>query len=112
MEKSESWRQALKFIGRCPACGAAYAANAGQRFAGDGRADLVHLTCLKCSGHFIALVMSLGHGLSSIGMMTDLSLADAERLLKAEPFSLDEALEACRDLPRKEKDLFASILKV
>lgn len=112
VDKPEQWREALKFISRCPVCGAVYESGAGESFAKSGPAEMIHLTCLKCRGHFVALVMSFGQGLSSVGMVTDLSLADARRLCSAEPLSIDEALETCRGLRQAEKEFFASILKV
>ena len=44
----------------------------------------------------MAMIVMLGQGLSSVGMITDLSFADVERLHRVEPISLDEALEGVR----------------
>ena len=44
----------------------------------------------------MAMIVMLGQGLSSVGMITDLSYADVERLHRSEAISLDEALEGVR----------------
>jgi len=87
-----SWQQALKFINKCPLCTEPYDPKKAHLFAKNEAAHLVHLTCSKCSSYFIVMILMMGHGLSSVGMVTDLSLADAERLYKAEPITLNEAI--------------------
>lgn len=90
---SDSWKEALKFINKCPICSAAYEVEQAALFAKNERATLVHITCKDCHSYFIAMIVMMAQGLSSVGMITDLSLKDAERLHKVEPISLDEALQ-------------------
>src|SRR3989338_10527192 len=86
------WRQALKFIGRCPLCGGNYPATSAQRLNSAGTANLVHLTCEKCASGFIAMVMVSPAGLSSVGMVTDLNYSDALRLHNEAEITLDEVI--------------------
>lgn len=94
----DSWREALKFINKCPLCGHAYDSEQAQLFATSSAAHLLHLTCGTCRSYFIAMVVAFGQGLSSIGMVTDLSFADARRLYQSEPLSLDDALAGYTEL--------------
>jgi hypothetical protein len=93
---SESWKEALKFINKCPLCNTGYEAEQAALFAKHEAANLVHITCKNCRSYFMAMIVMLGQGLSSVGMITDLSFADVERLHRVEPISLDEALEGVR----------------
>lgn len=98
----KSWRDALKIINRCPVCEAVYNADDARLFAEDGEASLVHITCGKCRSHFMALLMVMKQGLSSVGLLTDLTFDDLKRLQKAGPITLDEAIEAHEILERED----------
>ena len=87
-----SWQQALKFINKCPLCGKVYNPEQAYLFAEENTAHLIHITCNHCQGYFVAMILMLGHGLSSVGMVTDLSLEDVKRLYKSSEITLDEAL--------------------
>lgn len=89
---SDSWREALKFISRCPLCSTAYNQEQAQLFAKTGEASFVHLTCPSCQSFFIAMVVVMGPGISSVGMVSDLSVEDARRVHGLAPFSLNEAI--------------------
>lgn len=93
-KKSESWRSALKFINRCPICSGIYDGKEAKLFAKNDTATLVHLTCAECASYFVAMVLVVGQGVSSVGMVTDLSYEDARRLYQEGPFTTDEMIEA------------------
>lgn len=93
LPQSESWREALKFIGHCPLCDARYATEKAQAFLKQDTLNLIHLTCAECKSGFIAMVIVMGQGLSSVGMVTDLTCADAKRLFKTETITIDEVIE-------------------
>ena len=94
VKKSESWREALKFINRCPICSGIYDGKEAKLFAKNDAATFVHLTCGGCASYFVAMVLVVGKGVSSVGMVTDLSFEDARRLYGAGPLSTDEMIEA------------------
>lgn len=90
--QSDAWREALKIINRCPICGEHYQTEAARLFAKKEAASFVHITCQKCRGFFIAMILLLGQGLSSVGMITDMSYQDVERLYKTKPLTTDEVI--------------------
>ncbi len=92
--KPDSWREALKFINHCPICSSAYEVKDAKLFNSNEAAALVHLTCLKCQSYFVAMVVLLKQGVSSVGMVTDLSFEDVKRLYRREPLTTDEIIEA------------------
>ncbi|OGH88799.1 MAG: hypothetical protein A3J93_01780 [Candidatus Magasanikbacteria bacterium RIFOXYC2_FULL_42_28] len=97
----DSWKEALKFMGHCPLCNGIYSPNSAQKLNSAGAANLVHLTCEKCSGGFIAMVMVSPAGLSSVGMVTDLNYGDAMRLHNKEEITMDEVIEGYEFLKQK-----------
>lgn len=93
-KKADSWRKTLKLISHCPVCGKDYKAEAGKLFKNESDARFIHFTCNHCKSHFMAMVMVMPKGTSTVGMVTDLSLKDVEKLHKMLPISVDEAIEA------------------
>ena len=98
--KPESWREALKFINRCPICSSLYDTKSARLFSRNESATLVHLTCSKCASYFVAMVLLMGQGVSSVGMVTDLSFEDVKRLYNIQPFTTDEIIDAHEELQK------------
>jgi len=98
----DNWREALKIISRCPICSENYRTEEAKVFAKNETASLIHITCHNCQSSFVAMVVMLGHGLSSVGMVTDLSYDDVQRLQKALPITTDEMIEAYKQMNQKE----------
>ncbi len=92
-DKPDSWRKSLKFISRCPVCNSDYKSEAIKLFANESEAKFVHFTCESCQSHFMAMVMTLPKGISTVGMITDLSFQDVQKLHNISPLSIDEIIE-------------------
>lgn len=92
-KKADSWRKNLKFISHCPVCGRDYKSKASKLFINDSKAKFVHFTCNYCQSHFMAMIMTIPKGMSTVGMVTDLSLKDVQKLYKLSPITVDEAIE-------------------
>jgi len=108
-KRSDSWREALKFINHCPICSQAYNPDNAQLFAKNDTASLVHIACGNCQSSFVAMILMLGQGLSSVGMVSDLNFPDAQRLHKSGPLTVDEAIEGYK-LIQDEKYFHSLIL--
>lgn len=93
-----TWREALKIISRCPICSANYETDRAKLLAKSEAAGLVHITCQQCASSFVAMILVLGHGLSSVGMVTDLNYEDVKRLHRSAPFTIDEAIEGYSEM--------------
>ncbi len=91
--KSDSWRKTLKLISHCPVCGRDYKSD-GKLVINKNDARFVHFTCAHCQSHFMAMVMMMPKGMSTVGMVTDLSLKDVQKLYKLSPITVDETIEA------------------
>jgi len=88
-----AWQEALKFINKCPACGASYAPGQARLFAQKNKVNLVHISCAECSGNFIAMILVMSQGISTIGMISDLNYEDARRVHQFEPLDIDELID-------------------
>lgn len=93
-KKSDSWRKTLKLISHCPICGQDYKSEASKLFLNESDARFVHFTCDHCRSNFMAMVMMMPKGVSTVGMVTDLSLKDVQKLYKLAPITVDETIEA------------------
>lgn len=73
-----------------------------------GESQLMHLHCRQCQAAILALVTITPLGLSSVGMITDLSVADARRFKESEPIDFDEVISL--NLNLKNHSLFYQTL--
>lgn len=53
---------------------------------------LMHLHCQQCQAAILALVTVTPMGLSSVGMITDLSVTDVRKFKESEPIDFDEVI--------------------
>ncbi len=88
----QSWQEILRVISRCPVCGSVYNTQKAKLFAQQEEANMVHFSCESCKGNFIAMVMAFGHGLSTIGLVSDLDFEDARKKFSLPPITVDEII--------------------
>ncbi len=100
-----SWQEALKFINKCPVCGAVYTPEQAQIFAEKDQANLVHISCNDCQGNFIAMIIVMSQGISTIGMVSDLTYNDASRLHLLEPIDIDELIEGRKTINQENLNI-------
>ena len=82
----------MKFVTSCPVCKSAFEVSHTRLLGQEGDAELLHLTCASCEGSLIALVMAAPGHLSSVGVPTDLSFEDVQRLESLPRVSADDVL--------------------
>ena len=92
--KKDFWRKSLKLISHCPVCNSAYKDEEVRVFENRKGARLVHITCVDCLSYFVAAIMAVERGVSTIGMITDLSYADFKKLESKTPISVDEIIDS------------------
>lgn len=103
-KKSHIWQEALKFINKCPICGAVYARERAQVISQEAAANLVHISCDACRGNFLALIVVSDRGISTVGIVSDLTFDDAGKVHNAEPISIDELIDG-RSIINKNNNL-------
>lgn len=85
--------EGIKLISFCPLCQAKQNAMEANILKETVESHLVHLRCRQCQAAILALVRVTPMGLTSVGMMTDLSVADVHKFEEAEPIEFDEIID-------------------
>ncbi|MFA6474588.1 MAG: hypothetical protein WCV88_00115 [Patescibacteria group bacterium] len=83
-----------KLMAVCPHCRAGYAQLDTAIVSENHGAELVHVKCRTCQCATVALLLSTGPLVSSIGLATDLSLDDVAKFRSAGRITEDD-LQAC-----------------
>lgn len=83
----------LKFVSYCPLCNSAYNPLEAKILEEREDAHLVHVRCRNCHSAIVALIVAGGLGVSSIGLVTDLSSEDVLRFKNGEPITIDDILD-------------------
>lgn len=84
--------RALTLLRQCPICNTAYAAEMFRTIDEHDGANLLHCTCSQCHQSVMALVMTSSTGVSSVGMITDLTAQDITRINRKSSITEDELL--------------------
>lgn len=91
-------QEGLKLLSHCPVCQHRYNPFTAHVVEERDGAQLVHVTCNQCSSSIVALVLSGGFGVSSVGFITDLSSDDVLRLKHSETVTSDDVLTLYKEL--------------
>lgn len=90
---SDIWRDGLKLASYCPLCETRYNPMEAQVVGEDGETHLLHIRCRKCANSILALVLVNHVGVSSIGLVTDLTFDDVLRFRRGRRLSTDDVLK-------------------
>ncbi len=98
----EDFDEQLRIINQCPICDTKF--NVRQSRILEDREDshLVYLNCRKCFNSVVALIQFGLHGISSIGMVTDLTYEDVIRFKDGDKVNFDDVLVAHEALTKNE----------
>lgn len=92
-QSADHIQDTIRLLRQCPCCKQAYT-EAGMTILEDqGDARLVHAQCQHCLSAVLALTMHSDLGTSSVGMLTDLSATDAQRVRAKSYISQDDLLD-------------------
>lgn len=98
-----------KLLSLCPHCRAQASQLDSVVINESNNAELVHVRCRTCQGSVVALLFSTGSLISSIGLITDLTQADAVKFQQAGELTEDDlfSLHAWLQQPSASGDLLA-----
>jgi len=85
--------EGLKLMRNCPICRHEYEKKSVKILFDKEISRLAHLTCGKCQAMVLTVITVSPFGLSSIGMVTDLSSTDVSKLWGRESFVEDDVLD-------------------
>jgi hypothetical protein len=84
--------EVLRLISYCPLCEATYSPLRARILQEREDAHLLHIQCSNCHSSIVALVLSSAIGVTSVGLVTDLTGEDVLRFKDAEALSADQVL--------------------
>ncbi len=83
----------LRLISYCPLCERSYNPLKARVLEERDDAHLVHMQCAACGSSIVALILSSSVGLTSVGLITDLTGDDVLHFKDVGQVSADEVLE-------------------
>lgn len=83
----------LRLVSSCPLCGKRYDQNCASVIEEHKNMFLLHIQCNKCKGSVVSSMMSGQIGVSSIGLITDLTSDDVVKFRHRSLISGDDVLE-------------------
>ena len=92
----DDFEDQLKIISQCPVCDTKFNARQSRILEDRDDAHLVYLNCRKCLNSVIAVIRFGLQGISSIGMVTDLSYDEVLRFKEGDAVSVDDVLDVHR----------------
>lgn len=102
---------APKLLTHCPLCNAQYEERSIKMLGERGAMRTFHLTCPSCSHAVLAVILENQHGVSSLGMVTDLEAQDAVRFQDVDPISADDCLVAKDLLATASREFLEAVAK-
>ncbi len=90
--------ESIRVVSYCPVCNTPYNPLSAKILDEKEDAHLLHIQCKKCGSSIVALVLASGLGISSIGLLTDLTDDDAIRFKKGFRISANDILDIYESL--------------
>lgn len=94
--------EGLPLLTHCPVCRCSYQQQKVEVIAEKISARLAHITCANCHNALLAIIVNGALGMSTVGMLTDLTANDARRLRSGQVISEDELLFFYKFLETKQ----------
>lgn len=102
----------FKAAKECPLCASEYGDGQRQVIRQEGGWRVAHLTCGQCGHAYLLYVGQMGTGTCVMGSVTDLSLDDFARVVKAPEWTDDTLLEAAQVLHSQSQALVACAARI
>lgn len=103
-------QESLKLLNQCPLCKGDYKTDESNILEKNDSAHLVHITCPHCNNAVVILVTISQVGMSSVGMVTDLTAGDVVRLRQESSVSGDEVLGFYQLLKLRNKEFLNQLI--
>ncbi len=97
--------EGIRLISVCPLCNTAYNPLSSKILEEKEDAQLIHLECDRCYGAIVALISQGGVGLSSVGLVTDLSSEDVIKFKSSPDVTYNDVIDIHEVLEQEERFL-------
>ncbi|MBU1148938.1 hypothetical protein KKI23_02490 [Patescibacteria group bacterium] len=85
--------EGLRLITTCPICSTQYNLTKAKIVDEQEGAHLIHITCKKCHSSIVALVLVGGLGVSSVGLICDLTPEDVSKFKNSDTVNTDDVID-------------------
>ena len=102
--------EGLKLISKCPLCSELYQPFQASIVEEKDEAQLVHIECRKCQSSIVALIVNGQLGLTSVGLITDLTSEDVENFKDAQPLSEEDVFQTFQELQVAKGNFLSKLL--
>ncbi|MFA6603765.1 MAG: hypothetical protein WCT10_02890 [Patescibacteria group bacterium] len=102
---SQFYDEGIKLISYCPLCEASYNPHETKVLGEKEDSHLLHIQCGNCRNAILALVLISAVGVSSVGLVTDLSGDEVDRFKSGRAVSTDDVIDT-HHLLRDEDEMF------
>lgn len=93
----------VKLISYCPLCESSYNPREAHVLGEKEDSYLLHITCGNCRNAVIALVLISSVGISSVGLVTDMTFAEYRKFREAAPVTMDDVIDIHNELKTQEQ---------
>jgi hypothetical protein len=104
---SSSSLEHLRLISYCPLCNTHYNPGEANILEEKDGTHLIHIECRRCKSSIVAVVITGGIGVSSVGLITDLTAEDVRKFKNKGSVSEDDVIEAYQ---RIQEDSLTALL--
>ena len=94
--------EGIKLISYCPLCNTQYNPLAARVLDEREDAHLVHIKCKSCNSSIVALVLNGAIGISSVGLVTDLTSDDVLKFKDAKEVTSNDVLDLHSELSNNQ----------
>ncbi|RJR31691.1 hypothetical protein C4569_01920 [Candidatus Parcubacteria bacterium] len=84
--------ESIKIISFCPVCNAKYNPLEARILEEKDDAHLIHIKCRRCQSCVVALILTSNLGISSMGIVTDLTSEDVIKFKTAKVIDADDVI--------------------
>lgn len=100
----------MRVVRTCPVCQTSYYPWQAQVLEERQEAHLIYVECHKCGSGQVALILTSATGVSTLGLVTDLSPTDVVKFTNSTPVSVDDVMEMHQLLERHSAALLAQLV--
>lgn len=102
---SNLFNDGSSLVTHCPVCNLRYDPVEARVLEESDNAHLFYIRCRHCQAAVLAVVTVSSSGISSVGLVTDLTSDDVIRFKSAKPITCDDVIEVHEQLLNKDKVL-------
>jgi transcription elongation factor Elf1 len=85
--------ESLRLVSSCPLCGAKYTQECASIIEENKSAFLIHVQCQKCQSSVVSTMTRGQVGVSSVGLITDLTSDDVAKFHREQPLDSEDVLD-------------------